>query len=266
MKKILIAPIILLLMFSLTACGKDKEVTEEEAKKVIGDMVKVPQTEGKMQEEVEALYEAAGLKIEFVVANMDDRALSQKTVIKKGECDARDESQPGITYFDSDKVGDLYGYYAEKGATIIVGYSDHDFDGTSGKAGETEEAVEEATEGVPEEATETPAETAEADDASSASEIPADLAAQLEDLDARYDSLIDQTKGFIANADSLTITAYTQYMTDYTTLVADFADVSEKIDGLSDDISEDVYLDIWLAIMDKNTELLVEIEKMPEVQ
>ena len=139
---------LLVLVVILTGCGAGRrEAREREraeaAERLLEGKVEVPDTYFKTQEAVEALFEAAGLKVEFVVSNFDDKASINERFLRAGECDDIDSSQAAVTYFSSDEVGDLYGYYADIGATIIVGYSDHDYDGTAGEEIEESEVVEE---------------------------------------------------------------------------------------------------------------------------
>ncbi len=174
MKKLLIVLLGLILVLGLSACGEKDEKTdaktedtskseektsndkkeEEKVTKTTKEMtaeekaviykknvevllngkVKVPSTEFKTQEQVEAELGAAGLKVKFVVANFDSTAAFGKHFLRKGECKSVfGDYQPAIRYCASDEVGDKQGYYADEGETIIVGYSDHDFDGTKGE-------------------------------------------------------------------------------------------------------------------------------------
>lgn len=123
---------------------KEREVQQEqlekEADKVLKGMVEVPDATFKTKEEVTELLKAANLKPKFVVANLDDKAKESNHFLKKDECYIDD--QPEIKYFDSDEVGSKYGDYAKKGSTIIVGYSDHDFDGTKKKKNTSNDSKE----------------------------------------------------------------------------------------------------------------------------
>ncbi len=105
---------------------------EKEIEKLLEGKVKIPESYFKTQEQVESEFEAAGLKVEFFPYNFDSSATTNKRYLKKGECNQVEE-QSARQYFDRDKVGDKFGFYADKGATINIGYSDHDFDGTKGE-------------------------------------------------------------------------------------------------------------------------------------
>ena len=131
------------------------------AEELLAGKVKVPETLFETQEAVEAKFKAAGLEVEFVVSNFDDKAIANERFLRKGECDKLDTAQPAIAYFDSDVVGDKYGYYADIGATIIVGHSDHDFDGAGNSEAEVAETPtpEPTTEPTKEPTTEPTAET-----------------------------------------------------------------------------------------------------------
>lgn len=108
---------------------KERAEATENADKVLKGKVKVPDTYFKSKEEVEKLFKQAGLKPDFVVTNFDEKATLNKRDIKIGDCDQLDSEQPNVKYYDTDEVGDKYGFYADKGASIIVGYTDHDFNG-----------------------------------------------------------------------------------------------------------------------------------------
>ncbi|WP_086349152.1 hypothetical protein [Candidatus Enterococcus clewellii] len=114
---------------------------KEDSDDVLEGKVKVPDPYFKTQEQVEAEFEKAGLKVKFVTKNFDDAATINKKKIYEGDC-YQLESGCGAEYFGSDDV-DLKdaGYYAEKGDTIIVGYTDHDFDGSK----EAESSSKEST-------------------------------------------------------------------------------------------------------------------------
>lgn len=117
----------------------DKKKLSKNADMLLEGMVEIPETYRLPREHVEATFTAAGLSVQFVVANIDDIALRREDYIHKGECDDIDTSQPAVQYFDVKDVGlDRSGYYAKEGATIIIGYSDHDFDGTLGASSESE--------------------------------------------------------------------------------------------------------------------------------
>lgn len=108
---------------------KERAEATENADKVLKGKVKIPDPYFKSKDEVEKLFEQAGLKADFVVTNFDEKATSNKKDIKVGDCDQLDSEQPNVKYYDTDEVGDKYGFYADKGSTIIVGYTDHDFIG-----------------------------------------------------------------------------------------------------------------------------------------
>lgn len=115
--------------FSKASEEKARIEATENADKVLKGKVEVPDPYFKSKEEVEKLFEQAGLKADFVVTNFDDKAKRNERDIKVGDCDQLNSEQPNIKYYDTDEVGDKYGFYADKGATIIVGYTDHDFSG-----------------------------------------------------------------------------------------------------------------------------------------
>ncbi|MGC6769162.1 hypothetical protein [Enterococcus sp. LJL51] len=92
--------------------------------------IKVPDTLFKPYEEVEAAFKELGLKVEFVSASFKEKAEEEKHFLKKGECNTL-LAQKNLTYFSDEQVGkEKAGYYAEKGATIRIGVSEEDFDGS----------------------------------------------------------------------------------------------------------------------------------------
>lgn len=103
-----------------------QEAKAKVIKKVPNNLVKVPDTYFKTKEHVQALFSHAGLKVEFVPKNFDDAAkINERNIYTDDSYQI--ESQPNIQYLDSDEYGDNYGYYAQKGSTIVVGYTDHDY-------------------------------------------------------------------------------------------------------------------------------------------
>ena len=115
-----------------------------EEEDVLEGKVKVPDTYLKSQKEVEEAFEKVGLKVEFVVTNFDSKVKTDKKKIAKGDCAPLDDDS-GAEYFDRADAGSDYGYYADEGATITVGYSDHDFDGTKTEESSTKESSKESS-------------------------------------------------------------------------------------------------------------------------
>jgi len=225
--------ILLVLVVVLAGCGagrreareREREAQEREraeaAERLLEGKVEVPDTYFKTQEAVEALFEAAGLKVEFVVSNFDEMAREYGRFLRTGECDEVDSSQAAITYFSRDEVGDLYGYYADIGATIIVGYSDHDYDGTVVEEVEVEEVVEENN---------------VSEKQSDNARIPEDILGQLNDLNTKYDAIIRSVLGYIENPSTFTVEAFLRLETD-------FADLTMELEALQAFSAEnDVYV------------------------
>lgn len=123
-----------------------QEQLEKKASRVLEGKVKIPETYFKTKEEVTSIFKAAGLTPEFVVTNFDDKATTNKRYLKTGECDQIITDQPSVQYFDTNEVGDKFGFYADKGSTITVGYSDHDFDGTGKKKESSSASTKEKSE------------------------------------------------------------------------------------------------------------------------
>lgn len=131
--------------FSKANDEKARIEATENADEVLKGKVEVPDTYFKPKDEVEKLFKQVGLKPDFVVTNFDEKATLNKRDIKVGDCDQLDPEQPNVKYYDTDEVGDRYGFYADKGATIIVGYTDHDFNGKE-KGTDTSSTTEEVVE------------------------------------------------------------------------------------------------------------------------
>lgn len=89
-------------------------LTDAELKEAIGDKVLVPDPTLKSKEQVESEFKAAGFTPNFVTAfgGSDEYA---------GFCNRLSE-QPGVTYISYNESSDKAGFYAEKDATINVGY------------------------------------------------------------------------------------------------------------------------------------------------
>ncbi|EOL43442.1 hypothetical protein [Enterococcus caccae] len=144
MKKGVIFLSLLTSLLLLSACGQSKKSQHDELIKntetVLKGKVKIPETYFKTKEQVTAEFDSVGLKPKFVIANFDDAAQYNKRFLRKDECNQISSDQGAVNYYDTKSVGDKHGFYADKGATIIVGYSDHDFDGTQTEAHSTEES------------------------------------------------------------------------------------------------------------------------------
>lgn len=125
--------------------AKEEARIEANAGEVLKGKVAVPETYFKTKEQVEAEFEKAGLKVKFVVKNFDKAAEINKRYLYKDECD-QINSDSGATYYYRDEVGGKSGYYADIGETIIVGYSDHDYDGTKQDISDSSESNESSAE------------------------------------------------------------------------------------------------------------------------
>ncbi|ETC91928.1 TPA: hypothetical protein ACU3VQ_001852 [Enterococcus faecalis] len=112
---------------------KNTEVSSSNKKTELEGKVKIPDPYFKTKEQVKAEFNSVGLTPNFIVSNFDNKATINKRFLRAGECDQLSSEQGAVEYLGRDKVGADYGFYAKKGATIIVGYSDHDFDGTEKK-------------------------------------------------------------------------------------------------------------------------------------
>lgn len=121
---------------ALAGCGTDskdndaspsaEEANTTQSSNIFAGKVEIPETQFKSKEQVEKEFEAVGLKATFVVQNLDDMATQNKVKIKAGDCGVIAD-QAGMGFLDD---GETYGIYADEGATLTIGYSDHDFDGS----------------------------------------------------------------------------------------------------------------------------------------
>ncbi|MEI5993046.1 hypothetical protein [Candidatus Enterococcus mansonii] len=214
---------------------------DAEAEKLLADKIKVPETANKSQEQVESEFEVAGLKVKFVPTNLDKWAVSNKRKIYKGECDyVRDNS--GAELFESDKVGiEKRGYYAKKGDTILVGYSDHDFDGTSSAE--------------PEKTTPSSSSQEAAKDNNNAAN-KSDIEAAIKKVDAKYDDMIKKAQGYVDNPSSYKDSTSLEFLKDYTELMAEYSKLGETVNNVGDDFSASDSMKIYTNMLTKYTKLM----------
>lgn len=103
------------------------EYNGREIKPVPDNYVKIPFTPFKPKNQVEQEFKQVGLKAEFVKSDLTRIAEVNKRKVNKD--DAGDvEEQVNRKYLDQKEYGDNFGFYAEKGATLYVTYSDVDID------------------------------------------------------------------------------------------------------------------------------------------
>ncbi|MEI5993617.1 hypothetical protein [Candidatus Enterococcus mansonii] len=240
---------------------------EKKAKKLLKNKIKVPDPYFKTQEQVSAEYKAKGLKINYVVSNFDDKATINKRFLRKGECDQLSQDN-GATYYNSSEVGlKNAGYYAEKGDTIIIGYSDHDFDGTKKETPAPKKAKETEKSTLPSSTNETSESSNQKTSAkkNASPSLPDEVVDQVTELNNKYDRLIEKVKGYAATPSTYTLSEYSTFMTDYTDIITDFGELSETIQEYGGDISSWKGYDSWMKIVDKNNQLLIETDKLPAV-
>lgn len=131
----------------LEAADAAEEIEEDSSDDILEGMVKVPDPYFKTKDQVEAEFKEVGLKVKFVVKNFDSAATTNKKKISKGDC-YQLESNSGAEYLSTSDGLDLNdtGYYAEEGATITVGYTDHDFDGSKDTESSSSSSSKESSE------------------------------------------------------------------------------------------------------------------------
>ncbi|MBP1047737.1 hypothetical protein I6N96_15720 [Enterococcus sp. BWM-S5] len=131
----------------LEAADAVEETEEDSSDDILEGMVKVPDPYFKTKDQVEAEFKEVGLKVKFVVKNFDSAATTNKKKISKGDC-YQLESNSGAEYLSTSDGLDLNdtGYYAEEGATITVGYTDHDFDGSKDTESSSSSSSKESSE------------------------------------------------------------------------------------------------------------------------
>lgn len=95
-------------------------------KDIPSDYVKAPDTAFKSKDMVEEELKQLGLTPKFVVSNFDETADSLDKKISKNMCQKL-QDQTSIETFSSNEYKES-GDYIKKGSTVIIGYSDHDYD------------------------------------------------------------------------------------------------------------------------------------------
>ncbi|MCI3860113.1 hypothetical protein V6B05_01555 [Lactococcus garvieae] len=90
------------------------------------DYIKAPDTAFKSKDMVEEELKQLGLAPKFVVSNFDETADSLNKKISKNMCEAI-QDQANVEYFSYNEYKES-GDYIKKGSTVIIGYSDHDYD------------------------------------------------------------------------------------------------------------------------------------------
>ena len=167
--------------------ARDAELTKQ-GEKILKDYVEVPDIyRYSTREEAEALLTSAGFKVQWVIADLDIEAKRDGEYLKENMVDNIDKEQPAITHFDDDEVGQkLSGYYAKKGSTIIMSYSDHDFDGTKLDEEASSESSEVTTETSEEPEVSSEASSEEITVNSSPQETPTDTEIQQSNTEPEY--------------------------------------------------------------------------------
>lgn len=95
-------------------------------KDIPSDYVKAPYTAFKSKDMVEEELKQLGITPKFVVTNFDEKADSLDKKISKNMCEAI-QDQANLQHFSSNEYKES-GDYIKKGNTVIIGYSDHDYD------------------------------------------------------------------------------------------------------------------------------------------
>lgn len=95
-------------------------------KDIPSDYVKAPDTAFKSKDMVEEELKQLGLTPKFVVSNFDETADSLNKKISKNMCEAI-QNQANVEHFSFNEYKES-GDYIKKGNTVIIGYSDHDYD------------------------------------------------------------------------------------------------------------------------------------------
>lgn len=235
-----------------SAKKKEEEKIAEQAEKLLKDKVEVPDTFMKSKEEVKLIFDELGLKAEFVIRDMDEIAKSKEVFIKKDMCDSLEDA-PNVKYYDYEEVGiDKSGYYVDKGATLIVGYSDHDIDGTI-KVDTTQSGDE------------NPAQAETETNSDNTSGVPSDLSGKVEELNRKYDELITKANGYVNNPSTFTLSEYSSFMSDYTDILSDYGELSDSIDSYENQISSWDSYDIWMNLINKNIQLIEVVSKLPDI-
>jgi|GEM_PF-5928726 len=235
---------------------------EENIAELLKNKVRIPDTLFETQESVKIKFEAAGLNAHFVVSNFDGKATVNRRYLRAGECDAVDSSQVSVSYFGWDELGiELFcntefcknlknkiGMYADKGATVIVGYSDHDFDGKAEAEKKDKKTEEEA----------------KPEDDNKLTSLPSEISNKVDELNMKYDNIISKAHGYVDNPSTYTMSAYLQFTTEYTDIISDYGELAEILEKYDNFSSWEEY-DIWMSILNKNSQLLIVLTELPEI-
>ncbi|OFI49662.1 hypothetical protein BG261_03510 [Floricoccus tropicus] len=108
--------------------GKNKKTAQQNKTYKSDGYEKVPNTFLMKKEDVEKEITDLGLKVRFFDANLQSEADKKRILIPEGTCN-KAETDNTKYFTEKDTPDGESGYYAKKGATIIVGYATKDYDG-----------------------------------------------------------------------------------------------------------------------------------------
>jgi hypothetical protein len=83
------------------------------------------------------------------------------------------------------------------------------------------------------------------------------VSAQIDTLNADFDSLIKKVQGYIDNPDTYTADEATAYAEEYYSIATRFADITANM-------SEEEETEVWKSVNEKNAELLTIIGQLPQ--
>lgn len=234
---------------------KEKERLEEKATELLKDKVEVPDTFMKSKEEVTLIFKELGLKAEFVVRDMEEVANKKAVFIKIDMCDSIQEA-PNVKYYGPNEVGyDHSGYYLDKGATVIVGYSDRDIDAT--KKEDDKNPITTPSEEKP--STETSPDTSD-----NTGVVSADIANKVTSINGRFDDMIAKVNGYIAAPDTYSSLDAISFLQDYTKIFEEYAELSDLMNAYEGQITAWEHYDIWMGLANKSLELTNLFAQLPK--
>jgi len=228
---------------------KDAQI-ELNANKKLSGYVSVPDPYFKQKDEVEKMFKNKGLKVDFSVRNFDDVAKVNDKKIVTGMCDQLDDDS-GAKYFDPSEVGlEKSGYYAKKGDTILIGYSDHDFDPSENK--NQSDSVNSST-GLSDSN-----EQQESSNPVTSKSSSEDVEQKMDEVSAQYDDLIDDVDAYIKQPSTYTDEASLNLLNKTNELLASLNTLYEQAENQEDMKA----LEMYAKIQTKNSKLTMKLDKL----
>lgn len=296
-KKLLVLVVLILLTGLLYGCQKkagestdennqqqdtQKEFgpSQEEVTKTLEGKIKVPYTAFRPQQEVKNELESLGLHVKFVRENMKNKADANTRLIKKGECSSVNSATIGVSYFEAEKVGDKYGFYADKGALIILGYADRDYNGikednNSSDTNHTQEnntsdsnKTDDSTNNSSNTDTKNKENNSKTEEKKPVNKKFAAIDKKLGEYTVKFDTLTKKATEYKKKPTTYTATAAATFEKEYTILLDDLEKTAQEIDkaDVEKAFTDSASLNVYLATLDKQAIFLAATSELPEIQ